>query len=80
MSTAALRLTPSRFRRRSHASVESLTDRIETLCAERQDLRSKRASAGTLERNRIKIARAQWELSHALIERHLVHDQARSAA
>jgi hypothetical protein len=80
MSTAALRFAPTRFRRRSRESVESLTARIETLTAERQALRSKCASAGSLERNRVKLARAQWELSHALIERHLTGTEARSAA
>lgn len=80
MSTAALRFTPSRFRRRSHDSVESLTARIELLTSERQALRSKHASPATLERNRVKIARAQWELSYALIERYLPASEARSAA
>jgi hypothetical protein len=80
MSAAALQLAPSRFRRRSTGSVESLTARIDELTSERQDLRSKQASAGSLERNRIKIARAQWELSYALIERYLPQAEARSAA
>jgi hypothetical protein len=80
MSTAALRLAPTRFRRRSSGSVEALTARIEALTAERQHLRAKQASAGKLERNRIKIARTQWELSHALIARYLPHAEARSAA
>lgn len=81
VSTVALRLAPPRFRRRSSRdSVEALTARIETLTAERQQLRSRCASARALERNRLKIARAQWELSHALIERHLSAHDERSAA
>jgi hypothetical protein len=70
MRTAVTR-HPSRFRRRSSDSVETLTARIEGLTAERQRLRDNGAGAATLERNRLKIARAQWDLSHALIERFL---------
>jgi hypothetical protein len=80
MSAAALRLAPTRFRRRNTGSVETLTARIEVLAAERQDLRARCASPGSLERNRLKLARAQWELSHALIERHMPQVAARSAA
>ena len=40
------------------------------LALERQELRARGAAAGSLERNRIALARAQWELSHALIEQH----------
>jgi hypothetical protein len=63
---------PSRFRRR-HAknSVEALQERIQVLAGERQELRNREASESALERNRIKLARAQWELSLALIERYL---------
>jgi hypothetical protein len=71
MSTAVTRRHPSRFRRRSSDSVETLTARIEGLTAERQRLRDNGAGAATLERNRLQIARAQWDLSHALIERFL---------
>jgi hypothetical protein len=53
------------------ATVESLTGRISVLCTERQSLRTNGASETDLERNRVEIARAQWELSHALIERYL---------
>ena len=72
MSISNLRpLTPTRFRRRaSKRSVELLEERIATLASERQSLRDRGATDSTLERNRIKLARAQWELSHALIERH----------
>ena len=38
---------------------------------ERQELRIRGASDTSLERNRLQIARAQWELGHALIDRHL---------
>ena len=69
---ALRRLHPARFRRtRNRASVESLTLRIAGLVAERQELRVGGAADAAIERNRLQIARAQWELAHALIERHL---------
>jgi hypothetical protein len=52
-------------------TVESLSMRISALCAERQSLRTSGANETDLERNRMEIARAQWQLSHALIERYL---------
>jgi hypothetical protein len=74
-------LRPARFRRsRTRADVEALTLRIAGLVAERQQLRARDASLASLERNRIQIARAQWELGHALIERHLPQPAAQSAA
>lgn len=48
-----------------------LTVRIAALVAERQELRVSGAPEAPIERNRLQIARAQWELAHALIERHL---------
>jgi hypothetical protein len=42
-----------------------------SLVYERQQLRSDGAAAETLERNRLAIVHCQWELSRALIERHL---------
>jgi hypothetical protein len=73
MNESDLRPTvPSRFRRgHSRPTVEKLLNEIEDLTAERQRLRERGADAGKLERNRVKLARAQWELSHALIERYL---------
>jgi hypothetical protein len=63
---------PSRFRRgHSRPTVEDLLGQIGTLTTERQKLRESGASPVRLERNRIKLVRAQWELSHALIERYL---------
>jgi len=71
MSTV-LRPVPSRFRRgHNRLSVEALLDDISGLTAERQRLREQGADVARLERNRVKLARAQWELSHALIERYL---------
>jgi hypothetical protein len=65
-------LRRSRFRRgRSRASVEALVLRIAELVVERQELRSTGAGATAIERNRVQLARAQWELAHALIDRHL---------
>ena len=52
-------------------TVESLTQRISTLTTERQTLRMNGATESALERNRVKLANAQWELSYALIERYL---------
>jgi hypothetical protein len=64
-------LTPSRFRRgRTHHTVEALLEDISGLTVERQRLRDGGADAARLERNRVKLARAQWALSHALIERY----------
>ena len=75
------RLRPSRFRRsRKRASVEALVVRIAELVAERQELRRAGSPPAAIERNRVQIARAQWELAHALIERHLPAEFARSAA
>jgi predicted nucleotidyltransferase len=64
-------LRPARFRRRRAASVEALTLRVAELVSERQQLRERRASETALEKNRVQLARAQWELGHALIDRHL---------
>ena len=61
----AIRRLPAR------ETVESLTRRISTLTTERQALRMSNATETALERNRVQIARAQWELSYALIERYL---------
>ena len=52
-------------------SVEDLQAEIGVLTAERQRLRTTDANETDLERNRLEIARLQWELSHALIGRHL---------
>lgn len=75
MSDHTVQMTslPSIDPRRSteEATVESLTGRISALCTERQSLRTNGASEIDLERNRVEIARAQWELSHALIDRYL---------
>jgi hypothetical protein len=73
MNATALRLgVPSRFRRGPRRpTVENLMDQIRELTAERQLLRDGGASNRKLERNRVKLARTQWELSHALIERYL---------
>jgi hypothetical protein len=73
MSAAALRpVAPRRFRReRRRLGVEALEARVAALALERQKLRAQDAPAAALERNRVELARAQWELSHALIERHL---------
>ena len=65
-------LRPARFRRRrTAASVEALTLRVAELVSERQQLRERGASETALEKNRIQLVRAQWELGHALIDRHL---------
>ncbi|TMM21697.1 MAG: hypothetical protein E6F97_08060 [Actinobacteria bacterium] len=59
--------------------VELLVNRIGELVSERQELRAASAPSAAIERNRVQIARAQWELAHALIDRYLP-DTARSAA
>ena len=65
-------MRPLRFRRhRAPDTVESLTELLRLLTTERQSLRASEAGSVALERNRVAITRAQWELSHALIERYL---------
>jgi hypothetical protein len=79
MSTLLRPATPSRFRRgHTRPTVEALLEEISTLTSERQLLRERGVDSRKLERNRVKLARAQWELSHALIERYLPapHSQA----
>jgi hypothetical protein len=73
MSAAALRpVAPRRFRReRRRLDVEALQERVSRLARERQQLRDAGVAETKLERNRVALARAQWELSHALIERYL---------
>ena len=62
----------SRFRRgHSRPTVEGLLEEITRLTAERQNLRERGVNGSRLERNRVKLARKQWELSHALIDRYL---------
>lgn len=82
MSTSPLRpVAPARFRRGPiRNSVEALLERAAALAAERQTLRQRSASAAALERNRLRIARCQWELSHALIERYLPRRATQDAA
>lgn len=60
-------------------TVESLNQHIWTLTTERQALRTDGASKTALERNRVNIARAQWELSYALIERYLPNSAEQAA-
>jgi hypothetical protein len=65
-----------RFRRSRAVSVEALEARIGMLVARRQQLREQGATPDMLERNRRQLARCQWELSFALIERYLPEQQA----
>jgi hypothetical protein len=74
-------LRPLRFpRRRVSPTVESLTEQLGVLTRERQDLRGNDASSVVLEQNRVAIARAQWALSYALIERYLPRPAAAQSA
>jgi hypothetical protein len=79
--TSLRRVRPERFRKsRGEATVEALTLRIAALVVERQQLRIANAGVADLEGNRLQIARAQRELAHALIDRHLPGERARTAA
>jgi hypothetical protein len=73
MSATVLRpAVPSRFRRgHTRPTVETLLDEISHLTVERQRLRDRGVNGSRLERNRVRLARKQWELSHALIERYV---------
>jgi hypothetical protein len=56
-------------------TVESVTEEIGRIVAERQDLRASAANADILEENRRRLAKAQGELSQLLITRHLPSSQ-----
>jgi len=73
MSATLLRPSvPSRFRRgHSRRTVEALLEQISAITTERQRLRDQGVNGSRLERNRVKLARTQWALSYALIERYL---------
>ena len=60
--------------------MESLAARIAELVAERQELRAAGSPPAAIERNRVQLVRAQWELAHALIDEHLSETPAQSAA
>jgi hypothetical protein len=81
MSATVLRpVVPSRFRRgHSRPTVEALMEEISGLTAERQRLREQGVNGARLERNRVKLVRAQWQLSHALIERYLPEPDSQAA-
>ncbi|CAN5341382.1 hypothetical protein BH18ACT12_BH18ACT12_23390 [soil metagenome] len=81
MSATLLRpAVPARFRRRhTRPTVETLQEQIFVLAVERQRLRQQGINGSRLERNRVKLARTQWELSHALIERYPSADQTQAA-
>jgi hypothetical protein len=65
-------LRTSRFRRgRNRLPVDVLAARIADLVTERQELREAGSPRAAIERNRVQLARAQWELAHALIDEHL---------
>ena len=73
-------LRPLHSRRRPVTpTVESLNERLCDLTCERQQLRANGADSVALERNRVAIAGAQWELSYALIERYLPQQVAAAA-
>ena len=73
MSATLLRPSvPSRFRRgHSRRTIEALLEQISAITTERQRLRDQGVNGSRLERNRVKLARTQWELSYALIDRYL---------
>ncbi len=52
-------------------TVETLTEEIGRIVAERQELRASGAAQAELEENRRRLAEAQSRLSGLLIERHL---------
>jgi hypothetical protein len=67
-------------RARNRDTVEALALGIAQLVVERQELRRTNASVAEIERNRVQIARLQWELAHALIDRYMPAEPAKSAA
>jgi hypothetical protein len=74
------RLVSSRVLPGRQPDLERLAQLHTTLVDERQRLRGEGAPAEELERNRLAIVQCQWELSRALIDRHLPPAAAPSAA
>jgi hypothetical protein len=62
------------------ASVEAINHQIGSLVVARHALRVEGAGAAALERNRLRIVRAQWALSHALLDRYHVAKPSEEAA
>lgn len=54
----------------STPAVEDLQRSLNELLREREELRAAAADRADLERNRLAIVRAQWDLSRALIARY----------
>ncbi len=63
----------------SGLSPEQLQLELSRLAAERQRLREAGSARELLERNRLEIGRRQYELSNALIRRHLARPAERAA-
>jgi DNA helicase HerA-like ATPase len=57
-------------------TIQSVSDEIQRLVAERQELRATGAPAEELEENRRRIARAQSHYSHLLIRHYLPRSEA----
>jgi hypothetical protein len=57
-------------------TIETLTQEIGEIVAERQELRAAGAGPEELEANRRRLAQAQAELSRLLIARYLPHSEA----
>lgn len=64
---------------RSVFSPEQLQLELSSLALERQQLREAGSNPDLLEMNRLEIGRRQYELSRALIRRHLGHAVKRAA-
>jgi hypothetical protein len=80
---ASISLRPqvsARARSARRQEPETLHELHTALVNERQQLRAEGAQAEELERNRLAIVHCQWELSRALIERHLPPATVSSAA
>jgi hypothetical protein len=71
MASTPLRRVDSRVRPKPERDPDTLKDLLAKLVDERQRLRSAGAPVDDLERNRLAIVQCQWELSRALIARHL---------
>lgn len=71
-----LSVTLHRMHTTDTRTIESLTQEIGDIVAERQALRAAGASTGELEANRKRLTEAQAHLSRLLIASHLPHPEA----